>query len=93
MAGALLVSCQSWSQVRRLTIFDFRLMTSQSRHAAGILLVILPTVIYGGTAILSLLVDDPRYQQNSLRQDFVAGRACPRWSASDSIAGCTTLCR
>ena len=79
MAGALLVSSQSWSQVRRLTIFDFRLMTSQSRHAAGILLVILPTVIYGVTAILSLLVDDPRYQQNSLRQDL--------WRAGHAHAG------
>jgi len=75
MAGALLVSCQGWSQVRRLTLFDFRRMTSQSRHAAGIL----PTVIYGGTAILSLLVDDPRYQQNSLRQDL--------WRAGHAHAG------
>ena len=54
-------------------------MTSQSRHAAGILLVILPTVIYGGTAILSLLVDDPRYQQNPLRQDL--------WRAGHAHAG------
>ena len=37
-------------------------MTLQSRRTAGILLVILPTVIYGGAAILSLLIDDPRYQ-------------------------------
>src|SRR4029077_14535183 len=79
MAGALLVSCQGWRHVRRLTIFDFRLMTSQSRHAAGILLVILPTVIYGGTAILSLLMDDPRYQQNALRQDL--------WRAGHAHAG------
>jgi hypothetical protein len=34
---------------------------------------------YGGTAILSLLVDDPRYQQNSLRQDL--------WRAGHAHAG------
>ena len=33
-------------------------MTAQSRRTAGILLVVLPTVIYGGVAILGLLVDD-----------------------------------
>ena len=54
-------------------------MTSQSRRSAGILLVILPTVIYGGTAILSLLVDDPRYQQNALWQDL--------WRAGHAHAG------
>lgn len=54
-------------------------MTAQSRRAAGILLVILPTVIYGGTALLGLLVDDPRYQQNALRQDL--------WRAGHAHAG------
>ena len=54
-------------------------MTAQSRRTAGILLVILPTVIYGGTAILGLLVDDPRYQQNALRQDL--------WRAGHAHAG------
>ena len=54
-------------------------MTLQSRRTAGILLVILPTVIYGGTAILSLLIDDPRYQQNALRQDL--------WRAGHAHAG------
>jgi hypothetical protein len=54
-------------------------MTSQSRRSAGILLVILPTVIYGGTAILSLLIDDPRYQENALRQDL--------WRAGHAHAG------
>ncbi len=46
---------------------------------AGILLVILPTVVYGGTALLSLLIDDPRYQQNALRQDL--------WRAGHAHAG------
>jgi hypothetical protein len=54
-------------------------MTLQSRRTAGILLVILPTVIYGGAAILSLLIDDPRYQQNALRQDL--------WRAGHAHAG------
>jgi hypothetical protein len=54
-------------------------MTAQSRRTAGILLVILPTVIYGGTAILNLLIDDPRYQQNALRQDL--------WRAGHAHAG------
>ena len=54
-------------------------MTSQSRRTAGILLVILPTVIYGGTAILDLLIDDPHYQQNALRQDL--------WRAGHARAG------
>jgi hypothetical protein len=44
-------------------------MTRQSRRTAGVLLVVLPTVIYGGASILGLLIDDPRYQQNALRQD------------------------
>jgi hypothetical protein len=58
---------------------DFKSMTSQSRRTAGILLVILPTVTYGGTAILNLLIDEPRYQQNALRQDL--------WRAGHAHAG------
>jgi hypothetical protein len=54
-------------------------MTPQSRRTAGILLVVLPTVVYGGTALLSLLIDDPRYQQNVLRQDL--------WRAGHAHAG------
>jgi hypothetical protein len=54
-------------------------MTAQSRRKAGILLIILPTVIYGGVAILGLLIDDPRYQQNALRQDL--------WRAGHAHAG------
>jgi hypothetical protein len=51
-------------------------MSQQSRRMAGILLVILPTVIYGGISILNFLVNDPRYTQNQLRQDlFRAGHA------------------
>jgi hypothetical protein len=55
------------------------MISPESRRTAGTLLVILPTVIYGGTAILSLLIDDPRYQQNALRQDL--------WRAGHAHAG------
>ena len=46
---------------------------------AGILLIVLPTVIYGGVSILRLLINDPRYQQNPLRQDL--------WRAGHAHAG------
>lgn len=51
-------------------------MSHQSRRLAGILLIVLPTVIYGGVSLLSLLYNDPQYMQNPLRQDlFRAGHA------------------
>lgn len=51
-------------------------MTNHSRRLAGILLIVLPTVIYGGVSILQLLISDPRYMQNPLRQNlFRAGHA------------------
>src|SRR5947207_15391099 len=54
----------------------FNHMTPQARKHAGILLVILPTVIYGGVSLLSLLFNDPQYMQNPLRQNlFRAGHA------------------
>jgi len=37
---------------------------------AGILLIVLPTVTFGGVSILSLLIGDPTYMQNPLRQDL-----------------------
>jgi len=33
-------------------------MTSQSRRVAGILLLVLPTVMFGGVSILSLLIGE-----------------------------------
>jgi uncharacterized membrane protein len=54
-------------------------MSQKSRRLAGILLVILPTVIFGGASILTLLMDDPRYMQNQLRQDL--------WRAGHAHAG------
>jgi CDP-diglyceride synthetase len=51
-------------------------MSPASRRTAGILLIVLPTVIYGGVSILSLLINDPAYMQNPLRQNlFRAGHA------------------
>jgi hypothetical protein len=41
--------------------------------------VILPTVMYGGVSILTLLVNDPAYMQNPLRQDL--------WRAGHAHAG------
>lgn len=54
-------------------------MRQESRRLAGLLLVILPTVIYGGVSILTLLITDPRYMQNKLRQDL--------WRAGHAHAG------
>src|SRR2546428_10474623 len=45
-------------------------MSNESRRLAGILLIILPTVVYGGVSILSLLIGDPKYMENPLRQDL-----------------------
>jgi hypothetical protein len=51
-------------------------MSPESRRMAGIILIVLPTVMYGGVSILSLLYNDPQYMQNPLRQNlFRAGHA------------------
>lgn len=54
-------------------------MTAETRRLAGILLIVLPTVVYGGVAILDSLVNDPAYAQNELRQDL--------WRAGHAHAG------
>lgn len=54
-------------------------MSRASRRLAGILLVVFPTVIYGGVSLLGLLISDPRYQENALRQDL--------WRAGHAHAG------
>jgi hypothetical protein len=43
-------------------------MTQESRRMAGILLLILPGVMYGGVSILRLLIGDPTYMENPLRR-------------------------
>src|SRR5262245_37850343 len=45
-------------------------MTEKSRRLAGILLIVLPTVEYGGVTLLRLLIHDPRYMANPLRQNL-----------------------
>lgn len=54
-------------------------MSRESRLTAGILLILMPTVVYGGASILSMLVGDPDYAQNALRQDL--------WRAGHAHAG------
>lgn len=54
-------------------------MSPESRRVAGILLVLLPTVVIGGVSVLTLLVRDPAYTENALRQDL--------WRAGHAHAG------
>ncbi len=54
-------------------------MSRESRRVAGILLIVMPTVVFGGISILSLLIGDPAYAQNQLRQDL--------WRAGHAHAG------
>ncbi len=52
-------------------------MTYESRLLAGILLIVLPTVMIGGVSILSLLVGDPTYKvmvRALFRDDFFGER-------------------
>lgn len=54
-------------------------MSKESRRLAGVLLILLPTVAYGGTSILTLLINDPQYAENALRRDL--------WRAGHAHAG------
>src|SRR5215204_3647144 len=54
-------------------------MSPPSRLVAGVVLIIVPTVEIGGASILSLLIADPSYGQNDLRQDL--------WRAGHAHAG------
>jgi hypothetical protein len=58
-------------------------MTSQSRRVAGIVLIGFPTVVVGGVSVLTLLVHDPAYADNALRQDL--------WRAGHAHAGVLLL--
>jgi hypothetical protein len=51
----------------------------ESRRLAGILIVLVPTVAFGGTSILSMLIGDPEYAANELRRDL--------WRAGHAHAG------
>jgi len=54
-------------------------VTTTSRRVAGVLLIVMPTVVIGGVSVLSLLVYDPAYEANPLRQDL--------WRAGHAHAG------
>jgi hypothetical protein len=41
-------------------------MNPETRKHAGILIVIIPTVIYGGVSISRFLINDPAYMQINL---------------------------
>src|SRR5713226_1178074 len=53
------------------------MLSRDSRRMAGVLLVVLPTVIYGGVSLLSFLMNrGSGYMENPLRQNlFRAGHA------------------
>jgi hypothetical protein len=50
---------------------------------AGSLLIILPSVMFGGVSILTLLIGSPEYMRNPLRQDL--------WRAGHAHAGVLLL--
>ena len=54
-------------------------MSPESKRLAGVLLILLPTVMFGGVSILRMLIVDPSYMQNPLRQDL--------WRAGHAHAG------
>ena len=55
-------------------------MSRESRMFAGVLLVVLPTVMYGGITLLGLLTgSSPGYADNPLRQNL--------WRAGHAHAG------
>jgi hypothetical protein len=54
-------------------------MSRASYRLAGLLLIILPLVMYGGYSILSLMISDPAYMANAMRQDM--------WRAGHAHAG------
>ena len=58
-------------------------LTRTSLRLAGILLIVLPTVMYGGVTILTMLIGDPGYMANPLRQDL--------WRAGHAHAGVLLL--
>lgn len=54
-------------------------MTPESRRLAGILLIVFPTVLYGGVTLLGMLIGDPAYMENPLRRGL--------WRAGHAHAG------
>jgi uncharacterized membrane protein len=67
-----------------MSLFDYHcewstMMSHESRRLAGILLIVLPTVAFGGVSLLRMLIGDPDYMENQLRQDL--------WRAGHAHAG------
>lgn len=58
-------------------------LSPHSRRLAGVLLIALPTVVYGGTTLLTFLVGDPGFVENALRRDL--------WRAGHAHAGVLLL--
>jgi hypothetical protein len=58
-------------------------MSESSRRLAGVLIILLPTVVFGGASLLTMLINDPAYQANPLRQDL--------WRAGHAHAGVLLL--
>ena len=54
-------------------------MRRESQRTAGTILIVLPAVMFGGVSILTMLVRDPDYMANPLRQDL--------WRAGHAHAG------
>jgi hypothetical protein len=55
-------------------------VTALSRTTGSSLLIVFPTVVFGRVSVLTLLVHDPSYADNPLRQDL--------WRAGHVHAGC-----
>lgn len=58
-------------------------MTNNSRKVAGFVLIAVPTVVFGGMSLLGMLIGDPAYAANPLRQDL--------WRAGHAHAGVLLL--
>jgi uncharacterized membrane protein len=54
-------------------------MDKYSKIIAGTILITVPTVVFGGTSLLGMLIGDPSYKANPLRQDL--------WRAGHAHAG------
>jgi hypothetical protein len=54
-------------------------MSRESRTLAGVILITYPTVVLGGVSLLSMLLFEPDYAANPLRQDL--------WRAGHAHAG------
>lgn len=54
-------------------------LSPASRRLAGVLVILVPTVAFGGTSLLTMLIGDPGYAENELRREL--------WRAGHAHAG------